>query len=560
MWRSRNNGKTGSNSIPLGRRRLDSEPRETLPLSNGELKRSPSPPYAYKSSPQFDNSGNVERGRRRFRIHYWDGPTPIEDRSPQLLDTNFAITACMTSEQLALYSMNIRLEEVSQKLRIGAVVPNRAERSPSPPPQYDNFGRRLNTREIRHKKKLEDERHKIIKKAMKLVPGFRAPSDYRRPTKTQEKVYVPVKDYPEINFIGLLIGPRGHTLKDMEAKSGAKIAIRGKGSVKEGKGRSDPSARGNMEEDLHCLVMADSEEKVNHAIKLIEEIIQTAASVPEGQNDLKRSQLRQLATLNGTLRDDENQVCQNCGNVGHRKYDCPERSNYTANIICRYCNNAGHIARDCPVRNGKAPASNAVTDQEYQNLMQELNEGSRSTTAPPEAIEYRKSERESVPPPWINASATPASASTTSAPWNKPPPAAPAAPAAASNPPWQANTFPGAPAAQEVPSFNAPSSAAAPPWQAPVPGTTLPPQPVPFFPPAQAPPPPGAVYAAVPPPFTVPNFAQPGMPGAVGVPSAPGAMIPPPPGLATAAPGVALPPGVPPPPGTTTNPGYNSAP
>lgn len=54
--------------------------------------------------------------------------------------------------------------------------------------------------------------------------------------------------------------------------------------------------------------------------------------------------------MNGTLRDDENQACQNCGMIGHRKYDCPERQNFTANIICRVCGNAGHMARDCPDR------------------------------------------------------------------------------------------------------------------------------------------------------------------------------------------------------------------
>lgn len=73
-------------------------------------------------------------------------------------------------------------------------------RSPSPPPQYDNFGRRVNTREYRYRKRLEDERHKQIEKAMKIIPNYHPPADYRRPTKTQEKVYVPVNDYPEINF------------------------------------------------------------------------------------------------------------------------------------------------------------------------------------------------------------------------------------------------------------------------------------------------------------------------------------------------------------------------
>jgi splicing factor 1 len=159
----------------------------------------------------------------------------------------------------------------------------------------------------------------------------------------------------------------------MESESGAKIAIRGKGSVKEGKGRSDAAHNSNQEEDLHCLIMADTEEKVNKAKKLIHNVIETvssqpcllgfnspiyipladtrqAASIPEGQNELKRNQLRELAALNGTLRDDENQACQNCGQIGHRKYDCPERQNFTANIICRVCGNAGHMARDCPDR------------------------------------------------------------------------------------------------------------------------------------------------------------------------------------------------------------------
>lgn len=61
----------------------------------------------------------------------------------------------------------------------------------------------------------------------------------------------------------------------MEGESGAKIAIRGKGSVKEGKGRSDAAHSSNQEEDLHCLIMADTEEKVNKAKKLIHNIIET---------------------------------------------------------------------------------------------------------------------------------------------------------------------------------------------------------------------------------------------------------------------------------------------
>ncbi|KAL3470830.1 hypothetical protein BJX99DRAFT_39382 [Aspergillus californicus] len=201
----------------------------------------------------------------------------------------------------------------------------------------------------------------------------------------------------------------------METESGAKIAIRGKGSVKEGKGRSDAAHASNQEEDLHCLIMADTEEKVNKAKKLVHNVIETAASIPEGQNELKRNQLRELAALNGTLRDDENQACQNCkyslpiifrrlltkagGQIGHRKYDCPEQRNFTANIICRVCGNAGHMARDCPDRqrgsdwrNGGTPGGNDgrralgtgdAVDREMEQLMNELSGGAAGPDGQP---------------------------------------------------------------------------------------------------------------------------------------------------------------------------------
>jgi splicing factor 1 len=64
----------------------------------------------------------------------------------------------------------------------------------------------------------------------------------------------------------------------METKSLAKIAIRGKGSVKEGKGKSDAAHASNQDEDLHCLIMADTEEKIAKAKELIHQVIETVSS------------------------------------------------------------------------------------------------------------------------------------------------------------------------------------------------------------------------------------------------------------------------------------------
>ena len=217
--------------------------------------------------------------------------------------------------------------------------------SPSPEPVYDQDGRRMNTRDQRYRDKLEDMKEAIVDEAFKRIPGFRPPIDYKRSVKLQEKVYIPVRDFPDVNFIGLLIGPRGHTLKKMEAETGVKISIRGRGSVKEGKHRADGSNAPGEDEELHCLVMADSDRNLRAGVKMINQIIETATSTPEGQNELKRNQLRELAALNGTLREEEMQVCSNCGSMGHRRWECPETTNITATLICRICNGMGHIAR-----------------------------------------------------------------------------------------------------------------------------------------------------------------------------------------------------------------------
>lgn len=52
-------------------------------------------------------------------------------------------------------------------------------RSPSPEPEYSNMGVRLNTRELRFRKKLEDERLKLINEASLLNPEYKPPIDYR---------------------------------------------------------------------------------------------------------------------------------------------------------------------------------------------------------------------------------------------------------------------------------------------------------------------------------------------------------------------------------------------
>ena len=165
----------------------------------------------------------------------------------------------------------------------------------------------------------------------------------------------------------------------MEKDSGSKIIIRGKGSVKEGKiGRKDGQPMPGEDEPLHAFVTGPSVEAVNKAVGRIWEIIRQAIEVPENQNDLRRNQLRELALLNGTLRENDGPRCSNCGSSSHRSWQCPDKPNVTNNVTCNNCGGVGHISRDCKERRGSNPLTGANAqkiDEEYMSLMAELGEG-----------------------------------------------------------------------------------------------------------------------------------------------------------------------------------------
>jgi len=397
---------TGSNDVPLGKIRT------------------------FGKGPENNQNGNAQEPRGRTR---WGDPS-VKVNIPGL-PTN--LPARLSKDEIDSYIINLRIEEISQKLRSGNVVPPERNRSPSPEPVYGADGKRINTREYRYRKKLEDERHKLIEEGQRRFKEFKPPADYKKSNKHVEKVWIPSLEFPEINFIGQLLGPRGNTLKKMETESGAKISIRGKGSIKEGKARQDGVLAPGEEEDLHCLVTADSEEKVAKAVKLINKIIETAASVPEEHNELKRQQLRALAALNGTLRDDDAQICSNCGATGHRKSECPDQKNFTINLICRICGGAGHTASDCMQRNNQdliaaAQQREQQFNNEYMNLMVELgetnanvnsssstnNNNNNSTGASTGHYGPTSTTNGSTRPPWQTNNTK--NESSTAPPWSKP--------------------------------------------------------------------------------------------------------------------------------------------
>ncbi|RSL62609.1 hypothetical protein CEP54_005582 [Fusarium duplospermum] len=136
------------------------------------------------------------------------------------------------------------------------------------------------TLEPRHHRCLEEERHQLVKTALRAIPAYRLPYDYRRSmTKASEEVCLPATDFPSVNLIDQILGPRGSSLKAMSAESSANILLRGR-------------------EPLYCFVIADSQHK---------DVIETATSTAEHETKIKAQQLCDLVIVNGAFRDDEKQ-------------------------------------------------------------------------------------------------------------------------------------------------------------------------------------------------------------------------------------------------------------
>ncbi|KAL5735553.1 hypothetical protein ACOSP7_030022 [Xanthoceras sorbifolium] len=123
------------------------------------------------------------------------------------------------------------------------------------------------------------------------------------------RVDIPIDQYPNYNFVGRLLGPRGNSLKRVEASTECRVLIRGRGSIKD-PGREE-IMRGkpgyeHLNEPLHILVEAELpveivDARLMQAREILEDLLKP---VDESHDFYKKQQLRELAMLNGTLREE----------------------------------------------------------------------------------------------------------------------------------------------------------------------------------------------------------------------------------------------------------------
>ncbi|KAJ0985377.1 hypothetical protein J5N97_003733 [Dioscorea zingiberensis] len=199
-------------------------------------------------------------------------------------------------------------------IRVSGMAPNQGFgeldrlRHRSPSPMASNLGSNLGGNGIGGWSGIQPERFPFpqgVTMDWQGAPGN--PGSYI--VKKILRLEIPVGTYPNFNFVGRLLGPRGNSLKRVEASTGCRVYIRGKGSIKdpgkEEKLRGRPGYE-HLNDPLHILIEAELpanvvDTRLRQAQEIIEELLKP---VDESQDYYKRQQLRELAMLNSSLREE----------------------------------------------------------------------------------------------------------------------------------------------------------------------------------------------------------------------------------------------------------------
>eukprot|EP00916_Digyalum_oweni_P006251 GHVL01010805.1.p1 GENE.GHVL01010805.1~~GHVL01010805.1.p1 ORF type:complete len:516 (-),score=126.52 GHVL01010805.1:122-1669(-) len=297
-----------------------------------------------------------ERQQRDHRIgsSRWGAAEDKPYKPPPYVD----LPAGMTADQLDQFLREQRLEELQPKVNkspmdLDLELGDADVREPSPPPTYDRLGSRTNTREMRIKQAMHSEYQRLIEYMTNKLPSFITPHDFR-PQRRIKKIVIPLDKYPDYNFMGLLIGPRGCNHKRLEAESGCQIAIRGKGTLKEGK-RTDHQTEEEANMPMHVHISADTDQKLDKAISLIEPLLDPGHPMHE---EFKKAGLEQLAVVNGFLISKTDMRCSCCNAVGHQAWECPDMQESNVkrtDVKCAICGDKGHPTADCKWAQGGVP-------------------------------------------------------------------------------------------------------------------------------------------------------------------------------------------------------------
>ena len=204
-------------------------------------------------------------GERRFSIERPFRPPPFID-----------LPEGMTLGEVHQFFREQRIEELGKKVRANVLEMPHAD------------VQEVKLTEALVRREMEEEYSRLIRSLLKSLPGYVPPADWV-PQKAWKKVWLPVDEYPHINFLALILGPRGATHVKIQEQSKCRIELRGRDVM------SQTQSAHEARLPLHVFIEGDDEDDVDNAISLLSQYIDPTF---EGFSFSQASALTQLASLN----------------------------------------------------------------------------------------------------------------------------------------------------------------------------------------------------------------------------------------------------------------------
>jgi splicing factor 1 len=332
----------------------------------------------YKEQPLLAISSKEQKAATQLKRSRWGQDFEKTFQPPPLN----VIPKNLNLEEIEYLIRLHRLDDLNRKQQQGILETIDPEvRSPSPEPVYDPSGRRVNTLENRIKNSMIIEKNNLIEECQKMNMSFMIPNDWRALKKTR-KIYLPEYDNPELNYVSVVLGPKGRTQKLLEELSNCRISIRGRqfGNNK----RPDFQE----EEQTHVLVQAENDQELEKGVEMVQKILR-GESLQQIAGDEKKyiKTGYEMMAVETVLRD----FCENCKEEGHKLWSCPymfndqlrkrqekfKEANKVTNIFamgkCETCGGKSHTTKDCPKKKLADNENEMNIHLEYFKFLNEIN-------------------------------------------------------------------------------------------------------------------------------------------------------------------------------------------
>lgn len=151
-----------------------------------------------------------------------------------------------------------------------------------------------------HTDRLLEQEIQATKSSNKPFRDTRYVDIYReKQIKVTVKVLIPVKEHPKFNFVGKLLGPKGNSMRRLQEETMSKMAILGRGSMKDKKREEElrnscEPKYAHLNEELHVEVStmgspAEAHARIAYALAEIRKYL-----IPDSNDTIRQEQLREI--------------------------------------------------------------------------------------------------------------------------------------------------------------------------------------------------------------------------------------------------------------------------